>query len=99
MVSLECELERDTLTMWAHMDPAADNADLMVFFAGQLHDAKEQLAGKRRNHEDDPGLAQDIIDLTELAGVLADAYRRQRPAPLDPYVTNPLAWAVSSRDW
>lgn len=87
----DVQMEAETLAYWCHVSPAADTADLMVFFAGQLHEARAEAAAKGWR---DPVLAQEIIDLTELAGVLADAYRWQRPRrPVDPHFTNPLLWA------
>ena len=89
-------MEAETLALWCHCDTRADNADLMVFLAGQLHEAKEQQAEQRRLHVDDQALTQQIAELTELAGVVAEAWRSQRPMPVDPHCTNPLVWAAGS---
>ena len=85
-------MEAETLAYWCHCASRADNADLMLLFASQLHEAKEEQAGNRRRHFEDQALTQRIIDLTELGGIVAEAWRAQRPAPLDPYNLNRLTW-------
>ena len=86
-LSLEGQLEAETLADWVHLDRPADNGDLAEFLCGQLAQAKLDLAAKRYRHEQDPALEQEIRDLTELAGVVLDAYRWQRRQPVNPSTT------------